>query len=159
VKLIETKLSIGGKSHMQPCGGIRAVADLLNRVEGPMTEEILQALSTDDPELGNNIRELMFVFEDLLKISQDAMRKLLAQVDRKRGLAEDALVESRNYTALTGGHSAPDTPLAEARSLLNLGKFIEAERVMRRYLEVHKASAEGHFLLGYILFKKQDAKA
>lgn len=83
VKLIETKLNIGGKSHMEPCGGIRAVAELLNRVEGPMTEEILQALSTDDPELGQNIRELMFVFEDLLKISQDSMRKLLAQVDRK----------------------------------------------------------------------------
>ena len=42
-----------------------------------------QALSTDDPELGQNIREIMFVFEDLLKVSQDALRKLLAQVDRK----------------------------------------------------------------------------
>jgi tetratricopeptide (TPR) repeat protein len=28
---------------------------------------------------------------------------------------------------------------------------------MRRYLEVHKTSAEGHFLLGYVLFKKQEA--
>jgi flagellar motor switch protein FliG len=83
VKLIETKLSIGGKSNLQPCGGIRAVADLLNRAEGPMTEAILQALSADDPELGQNIRQLMFVFEDLLKVSQDALRKLLAQVDRK----------------------------------------------------------------------------
>ena len=83
---------------------------------------------------------------------------LLAQADRKRGLAEDARVETERYTALTGAHSAPDTPLAEARSLLNLGKFIEAERVMRWYLEVHKTSAEGHFLLGYVLFKKQDAK-
>jgi flagellar motor switch protein FliG len=83
VKLIETKLSIGGKSHLQPCGGIRAVADLLNRTEGPMSEEILQALSSEDPELGTNIRQLMFVFEDLLKVSQDALRKLLAQVDRK----------------------------------------------------------------------------
>lgn len=83
VKLIETKLSIGGESHLKQCGGIRAVAELLNRVEGPMTEEILQALSTDDPDLGQNIRQLMFVFEDLQNVSQDALRKLLAQVDRK----------------------------------------------------------------------------
>ncbi len=83
VKLIETKLSIGGDSRLQSCGGIRAVADLLNRVEGPMTEEILQSLSTDDPELGQNIRQLMFTFEDLQKVTQDALRKLLAQVDRK----------------------------------------------------------------------------
>lgn len=83
VKLIESKLSIGAESNLQPCGGIRAVADLLNRVEGPMTEEILQALSSDDPDLGQNIRQLMFVFEDLQNVSQDALRKLLAQVDRK----------------------------------------------------------------------------
>jgi len=82
-KLIESKLRIGGEGHLEPCGGVRAVAELLNRVEGPMTEEILQSLSNDDPELGQNIRQLMFVFEDLLNINQDAMRKLLAQVDRK----------------------------------------------------------------------------
>ena len=84
---------------------------------------------------------------------------LLAQADRKFGLAQDALAETARYTALTGAHSAPDTSMAEARSLLNLGKFSEAEGVMRRYLEVHRTSAEGHFLLGYVLFKKQDAKA
>jgi flagellar motor switch protein FliG len=83
VKLIETKLSIGGEGQLQSCGGLRAVAELLNRVEGPMTEEILQSLSTDDPELGQNIRQLMFTFEDLQNVSQDALRKLLAQVDRK----------------------------------------------------------------------------
>jgi flagellar motor switch protein FliG len=83
VKLIETKLGVGGDSHLQPCGGIKAVAELLNRVEGPMTEGILQALSNDDPDLGKNIRELMFTFEDLVNVSQDALRKLLAQVDRK----------------------------------------------------------------------------
>ena len=35
----------------------------------------------------------------------------------------------------------------------------EAEQVTRRYLEIHKSSADGHYLLGYILFKKQDAKS
>jgi tetratricopeptide (TPR) repeat protein len=35
----------------------------------------------------------------------------------------------------------------------------EAEKVTRQYLELHKTSAEGYYLLGYILFKKQDAKS
>jgi len=109
----------------------------------------------------NRLEEAQRELEKALALEPDSAPAhfLLAQVDRRRGLAEDALVESEHYTVLTGGHSAPDTPLAEARSLLNLGKFIEAERVMRRYLEIHKTSAEGHFLLGYVLFKKQDAKA
>ncbi len=84
---------------------------------------------------------------------------LLAQVFRKRGLTDNARVETERYTALTGAHSSPDTPLQEARSLLDLGKLREAEQAARRYLEIHKNSADGHFLLGYILFNEKDAKA
>ncbi len=84
---------------------------------------------------------------------------LLAQALRKSGLEDHARVETERYNALTGAHSSPDTPLAEARSLLDLGKLDEAEQVTRRYLEIHKSSADGHYLLGYILFKKQDPKS
>jgi tetratricopeptide (TPR) repeat protein len=84
---------------------------------------------------------------------------LLAQVLRKSGLEEQARAETERYNALTGAHSSPDTPLAEARSLLESGKLPQAEQVTRRYLEIHKSSADGHYLLGYILFKKKDAKS
>jgi tetratricopeptide (TPR) repeat protein len=84
---------------------------------------------------------------------------LLAQAMRKSGLAEQARAETDRYNALTGAHSSPDSPLAEARALLDLGKLEEAEKVTRRYVEDHKTAADGHYLLGYILFKKQDAKS
>ena len=84
---------------------------------------------------------------------------LLAQAYKKGGLEDRARAETARYTALTGAHSAPDTPLAEARSLLGLGKLSESEKVVRGYLEIHKNSADAHYLLGYILFKKQDARS
>jgi tetratricopeptide (TPR) repeat protein len=84
---------------------------------------------------------------------------LLAQALRKSGMEEQARAETERYNTLTGAHSSPDTPLAEARSLLDLGKLDQAEQVTRRYLELHKSSADGHYLLGYILFKRQDAKS
>jgi tetratricopeptide (TPR) repeat protein len=84
---------------------------------------------------------------------------LLAQVYRKLGLAGKALMESEHYAALTGAHSAPETPLAEAKALLEMGKLTEAEQITRRYLEVRKNSADAHYLLGYILFKEQNARA
>jgi len=84
---------------------------------------------------------------------------LLAQVYRKLGLADKAQAETARYAELTGAHSTPETPLAEARALLDLGKSSEAEQVVRRYLEVRKNSADAHYLLGYILFKKQDPKS
>lgn len=87
------------------------------------------------------------------------VRFLLAQVYRKRGMTEKANAETARYASLTGAHSAPETPLAEARSLLDLGKLREAENAVRGYLKVHGQSGEGHFLLGYVLFKQQSAVA
>lgn len=83
---------------------------------------------------------------------------LLAQVYRKQGLADKAKAEEEKYTALSGSHSAPENPLAEARALLELGKPAEAEQVVRGYLQRHRSSAEGYFLLGYVLFKQQKAR-
>jgi tetratricopeptide (TPR) repeat protein len=84
---------------------------------------------------------------------------LLGQVYRKRGLSEKARVENDRYFALTGGHSSPDDPLGEARSLIELGKLSDAEQVTRRYLGLQRNSADAHYLLGYILFKERNARA
>jgi tetratricopeptide (TPR) repeat protein len=46
----------------------------------------------------------------------------------------------------------PDAALAEAKSLLKKGLVTQAEKVTREFLLQHADSAEGHFLLGYILF-------
>ena len=54
---------------------------------------------------------------------------------------------------------AMDTPLQEARSLIEMGKLRAAEQLTRHYLEAHKDSADGHYMLGYILFKEEDPKS
>jgi tetratricopeptide (TPR) repeat protein len=84
---------------------------------------------------------------------------LLARVFRKRGMEDAARVETERFSALTGAHSSPETPLQESRSLLEQGKLPEAEQTVRRYLEIHKNSADAHFLLGYVLFKEENAKS
>ena len=84
---------------------------------------------------------------------------LLAQVYQKLKQPDQARAETARYTELTGSHSSPDTPLAEARALLQIGKVKEAEQVARSYLESHPNSADGHFLLGYVLFRQENARA
>ena len=51
----------------------------------------------------------------------------------------------------------PADPLAEPRTLLSQGKFTGAESALRNYLKQHPASADAHFLLGYVLFREQKA--
>jgi tetratricopeptide (TPR) repeat protein len=49
--------------------------------------------------------------------------------------------------------------LAEAQSLLHAGKVSEAETTTRQFLQGHADSADGHFLLGYILFREIQTQA
>ena len=49
--------------------------------------------------------------------------------------------------------------LSDAKSLFQLGKFTEADRTVRQYLENHPDSADGHFLLGHILFREIQSQA
>jgi tetratricopeptide (TPR) repeat protein len=47
-----------------------------------------------------------------------------------------------------------DTPFEEAKALLERGGVHDADGIVRRYLETHPDSSEGHFLLGHILFRE-----
>ena len=61
-----------------------------------------------------------------------------------------------NSAAQTPSPNAPqlEASLVEAKSLLQKGLVRDAERAVRQHLEAHSDSAEGHFLLGYILFRE-----
>ncbi len=64
--------------------------------------------------------------------------------------------------AILGVVSAPGSsetdPVAQARSLLDAGNIHESEAILRNYLLTNPSSADGHFLLGYALFRDQKAK-
>ena len=51
-----------------------------------------------------------------------------------------------------------ETLLSNAKTLFDKGNFIEAEHAVRQYLQSHPDSADGHFLLGHILFREISAK-
>ncbi len=84
---------------------------------------------------------------------------LLSQAYNRSGLSDQARLENETYATLSGQGSAPDDALREARAALTANNLPTAERLSRQYLDVHKNSADGHFLLGYILFKQQKAQA
>jgi Flp pilus assembly protein TadD len=54
----------------------------------------------------------------------------------------------------TGETTSRPAELAHAKSLLDVGQFAEAENHVRLFLRAHPTSADGHFLLGYALFRE-----
>jgi flagellar motor switch protein FliG len=82
-KTLGARLRLLGESSLESYGGVRAVAEVLNRVDSGTSDGILGQISDDDPNLGQTIRHLMFVFEDLMHVDAAAMRILVGKIDRK----------------------------------------------------------------------------
>jgi flagellar motor switch protein FliG len=81
--IIGGKLKTLGEISRESYGGVRAVAEMFNRLDSNTSKEILDNIENSDPSLVANIRHLMFVFEDLLLIPQDGIKETLARIDRK----------------------------------------------------------------------------
>ncbi|MBI4907222.1 MAG: flagellar motor switch protein FliG [Acidobacteria bacterium] len=81
--IIGQKLKALGELSRESYGGVRAVSEIFNRLDTNTSKEILDAIEHEDPNLTETIRHLMFVFEDLLAIDQNAIKEVLGRVDRK----------------------------------------------------------------------------
>lgn len=81
--LVGVKLRELGEVSRQSTGGIHAVAEMFNRLDSSNSKQLMEKIELDDPKLGETIRHLMFVFEDLMLIDQNGLKELLSRVDRK----------------------------------------------------------------------------
>jgi flagellar motor switch protein FliG len=81
--ILEQKLKSLGDNGRESCGGVRAVAELINRMESRSAAAILEKIAGADPSLASSIRNLMFAFEDVLLLDDDEMREILQRVDVK----------------------------------------------------------------------------
>ncbi len=81
--ILEQKLRSLGDFSRESYGGIRAVAELINRLETKAAADVLEKVEEENPDLALSIRNLMFVFEDVLLIDDLGMREILQRVDKK----------------------------------------------------------------------------
>ena len=80
--VISEKLKTLGEVKMELRGGPRSVAEILNRMEGAMSDEILGSLQDEQPMV-DAIRHFMFTFDDLLLVDTMAMKEVVGKIDRK----------------------------------------------------------------------------
>jgi flagellar motor switch protein FliG len=81
--VIEQRLkTVGGLSREQH-GGIRAVAEICNRLDRSVSQPVLEAIENAAPDLAVSIRNLMFVFDDIRHIEDNGIREIIQRVDKK----------------------------------------------------------------------------
>ncbi len=93
--ILEQKLRSLGDFSRESYGGVRAVAELINRMDTKAAALILEKIENENPALALSIRNLMFVFDDIVLIDEAGMREIIQRVDKKtltvalKGCGED----------------------------------------------------------------------
>lgn len=79
-----TESSFAGPRRMSSVGGPAAVAAILNLVPSTLEKEVLDLVAEKDPDLSVQIKNLMFVFEDLTSLDDKSLQRVLKEVDSKQ---------------------------------------------------------------------------
>ena len=80
---LESRLSNMLVGSMEKVGGVSTIAEILNLVDRTTEKSILEGIENEDPDLVEQIRRLMFVFEDILKVNDKGIQAVLKEVDNE----------------------------------------------------------------------------
>jgi flagellar motor switch protein FliG len=82
-RVLERKLSAMVTQDFTTAGGVKAIVEVLNRVDRTTEKSIVETLEVDSPELAEEIKRLMFVFEDIVQLDDRSLQMVLRDVDTK----------------------------------------------------------------------------
>lgn len=82
--VLKTELSTLGSIDTNQLGGVEPIADMLNLMDKNSEKNIMSRVEEKDPELAEEIRKLMFVFEDLIYVDDKGIQQLLKEVDNQQ---------------------------------------------------------------------------
>ena len=80
-KVLESKLASLVNQDYTIIGGVDAVVEILNTVDRGTEKHIMETMEIEEPELADEIRKKMFVFEDILLLDDRAIQRVLRDVD------------------------------------------------------------------------------
>lgn len=80
-KVLEQKLASLVNQDYTIVGGVDSIVEILNTVDRGTEKHIMESLEIEDPELADEIRKKMFVFEDVLSLDDRSVQRVLREVD------------------------------------------------------------------------------
>lgn len=159
-RVLERKLSALAAQESSSAGGLTWAVEVLNRVDRSTERKIMEMLSASDPELATEIAQKMFLFDDIVKLDDRAVQRVLRDIDMQKDLplalkaskeevwrkitnniskrAAETLRESVDYL---GPVRIRDVEEAQARIVAAIRKLEEAGEI-----QINRGGSEDEFI-------------
>jgi len=132
-------------------GGIQQAADILNLVGQRFEKNILSGIAKENPDLAAEIKNLMFVFEDIINLDDRSIQKVLREVDNKElALALKASSEELKAKILSNMSRRAAEMVEEELSYMGPVRLREVEEVQQRIIDViRRLEDEGQIVISH----------
>lgn len=147
--VLEKKLSSVIGNDFATIGGVKTLVDILNSVDRGTEKNIIEELEKDKPDLAEQVREGMFVFEDIILLDGSSIQRILREVDNRdlalalKGSSED--VASVIYKNLS--KRAAQT-LQEDIEFMGPIRLIEVEQAQQRIVSsIRRLDESGEIII------------
>lgn len=142
---MKTMVSSGGK-----VGGLQVLVDILNGVDKATEEVIMESLEEEDAEMASDVKDLMFVFEDMIGVDDRAMREVLKKVEGAQlTLALKTASEEMKNKVLGNLSARAAEMIMEDLEVLGPVKLSEVEEAQQAVVQAAKElEADGTITLG-----------
>lgn len=147
---LEKQLKGGSNVHASTIGGVKAAADILNFIDSNAEAAIMEKVKEVDEDLGQEIQDLMFVFENLMGIDDRSMQTILREVSTDSLLlamkAADEELKDKIYANMSKRAAEMLRDDLEAKGPVKLS---EVESAQKEILTIARRLAdEGQISLG-----------
>ena len=149
-KVLQRELRATGALETDQVGGVKAVAEILNNVDQASEREIMGHIEESNAPLAEEIRQLMFVFEDLLEVDDRGMQTILREVanDDLKMAMKTASEELTGKILRNLSQRAADM-LREELEVMGPVRISDVEKAQQKITQVAKRlENEGKLMLG-----------
>jgi flagellar motor switch protein FliG len=137
-RTLESELNLERTSE-EKVGGVSMVAEILNKMNRSSENEILDSIEEENPDLASEIRNLMFTFDDILKLNDRDIRELLKEINKEDLARSIKIVDQEMKDKIFKNMSSRAAEmLKEDMELMPPTRLSEVEEAQRRIIETAK---------------------
>ena len=146
-KVLESRVEFNVSGNQ--IGGVNSAADILNLVGQTVEKSVLSDLSQRDPELAAEIKNLMFVFEDIQLLDDRSIQRVLKDVDMKElSLALKAGSEEIKEKILSNVSERASAMIQEEMEYMGPVKLRDVEKAQQKIVDiVRRLDEEGEIVM------------
>ncbi|MEW5875345.1 MAG: flagellar motor switch protein FliG [Candidatus Zixiibacteriota bacterium] len=147
--VLESQFESTSTKDLSVSGGAKTVADVLNLIDTLTERRIMGVLETEYPDLANEIKNLMFVFEDVDLLDDRSIQKVLKEIETKDlAVAMKACSEDLKHKIFSNVSVRVATMIREEIEFLGPMRLSEVEAAQQRIVEVvRRLEGEGQLVI------------